>query len=670
MLPDMLGLRRRTEDDPATDAHVDPATGSTDVPENPDRPFPSHATGRRRVRSAVTLLLGLALTLAVAVLATVLLDASAWPHPVTHLRTEPFASPAFPESVAVVLLLVLLLVALIGRLWIALGVVGALVGLVGLVNLTKLELRNDPVYPSDVVFLGQPSFLLEMVSKSQLVMGALALVAVVLVAAGVGWLVGKLFPRLTKGTSRRGLVVVYAARLLVVLLCLGLLHVASNFNEKGNPWRAAFDSTGMRWRSWDQRVNYQRNGFVSGLLFNMHVDAMEKPNGYSKAAVDEITQRYERQAEEMNRGRTGTLDKTNVVIVLSESFSQPAWLKTVTFPRDLIPKTTATMNRTVSGKMLTPGFGSGTANTEYEVLTGQSLSQLSPQLSTPYEQLVSHYKTFPSAVDWFRAHGHEPIAIHPFSPRMYSRPQVYDAFGFDKFITKDTMSTKARGGGRFIDDASAYDEVLHQIKTNSKPVLAHLVTMQNHMPYGGQYGDPILPTSGLPKPYAQLAGQYARGISRTDDALADMMATLKKSPEPTTVIFYGDHLPPQVYPQSLVNKEGLVAAHQTPFLIWSNRTPLKHTDLPTTSPTQFMPKMFNAMNVPIPPWYALLTDLDAQVPAMDAGIAIDAQDQRVKPSELDPAAKKVLADYRMIQYDLSIGKRYSEKVMFGDAPAS
>ena len=84
----------------------------------------------------------------------------------------------------------------------------------------------------------------------------------------------------------------YAARLLVVLVCLGLLNLATNFNERGNPWRAAFDSTGLRWRSWDQRVNYQRNGFVAGLLFNMHVDAMEQPNGYSKAAVEAITQRY------------------------------------------------------------------------------------------------------------------------------------------------------------------------------------------------------------------------------------------------------------------------------------------------------------------------------------------------------------------------------------------
>jgi phosphoglycerol transferase MdoB-like AlkP superfamily enzyme len=460
---------------------------------------------------------------------------------------------------------------------------------------------------------------------------------------------------------------VRVTRVVVALICLALLGLANNFNEHDNPWRAAFDSTGLRWRAWDQRVNYQRNGFVAGLLFNTHVTAMAEPKGYSKSAVEAIAKRYQAKAASMNKGRSATIDKTNVVIVLSESFSQPAWLKTVKFPRNMIPKTTAAMQQTVSGRMLAPGFGSGTANTEYELLTGQSLSQLSPQLSVPYEQLVSHYEDYPSAVGYFLSHGHDAVAIHPFSPRMYARTQVFDTFGFSKFITKDDMKFKGRGGGRFIDDESAYKEVIHQIDTHDKPLLAHLITMQNHMPFGGQYDDPVNP-KGLPPKYARLAGQYARGIARSDDALADMFAKLKKSPEPTAVIFYGDHLPPQVYPQSLVEREGPLRAHQTPFLIWSNRKPLPHAKLPTTSPIQFMPKLFNALKVPIPPWYALLDDLDKEIPAMDSGIAVNPNDKRVKPSQLSPAAKKVLADYRMIMYDLSIGKRYTEKTMYGDTP--
>ena len=369
----------------------------------------------------------------------------------------------------------------------------------------------------------------------------------------------------------------------------------------------------------------------------------------------------------MNEGRTATIDKTNVVIVLSESFSQPAWLKTVKFPRDVIPKTTAAMQKTVSGRMLAPGFGSGTANTEYELLTGQSLSQLSPQLSVPYEQLVSHYKDYPSAVGYFRSRGHDPVAIHPFSPRMYARTQVFDTFGFAKFITKDDMKFKGRGGGRFIDDESAYNEVLHQIDTHDKPVLAHLITMQNHMPFGGQYDDPINP-KGLPPKYAEARRSVRprprpqrrrarRAVRQAEEvARADRGDLLRRPPAAAGL------------PADPGGARGRAHRHQTPFLIWSNRKPLPHTKLPTTSPIQFMPKLFNALKVPIPPWYALLDDLDKEIPAMDTGITVNPQDKRVKASQLTPAAKKVLADYRMIMYDLSIGKRYSEKTMYGDAP--
>jgi phosphoglycerol transferase MdoB-like AlkP superfamily enzyme len=655
----MSGLRTgvAAESTPESDPNTEAGSGATEK----GRRLPTLLT------RGVTIVGTLAITVLWAWLVTLVLDASNFPAPLNALRNRTFDAPALLPSVMVVWVFVILVLALIGRLWVSLGVVTALTALLGAVNATKLDLRNDPVVPSDLVFLGQPSFLFDMVPKSRLLTGAIGLVVVVLLAWAFGWLVAKVLPPLSRGLPRRGLIALRVTRVLVVVICLALLGLANNFNEKGNPWREAFDSTGLRWRAWDQRVNYQRNGFIAGLLFNTHVTAMAEPKGYSKAAVEEIAQRYQAQAAAMNKGRTATIDKTNVVIVLSESFSQPAWLKTVKFQNDLIPKTTAAMKKTVSGKMLAPGFGSGTANTEYELLTGQSLSQLSPQLSVPYEQLVSHYKDYPSAVGYFLDHGHTPVAIHPFSPRMYARTQVFKTFGFDKFITKDQMKFKGRGGGRFIDDASAYDEVRHQIDTHDEPVLAHLITMQNHMPFGGQYDDPIKPT-GLPPKYADLAGQYARGLSRSDDALAEMLAKLKKSPEPTAVIFYGDHLPPQVYPQSLVEREGALTAHQTPFLIWSNRKPLKHTELPTTSPIQFMPKLFDALNVPVPPWYALLDDLDKEIPAMDSGITVNPQDKRVKQSQLTPAAKKALSDYRMIMYDLSIGKRYSEKTMYGDAP--
>jgi hypothetical protein len=71
-------------------------------------------------------------------------------------------------------------------------------------------------------------------------------------------------------------------------------------------------------------------------------------------------------------------------------------------------------------------------------------------------------------------------------------------------------------------------------------------------------------------------------------------------------------------------------------------------------------------DAPVPPYFALLEELRAQVPAMDGGFMIDADDRRVDEAQLSPRATRVLDDYRMVQYDLSVGKRYSLRAMLGD----
>lgn len=637
-----------------------PQETGTEVADEPSRPRP-------RLRVVLTLAVTVALTLLWAGLAMLALNASSFPASLEALRTKAFEPVAWLPSLLVLWVVVLLVVALVGRLWLGLGIVTVLTAVLGMVNMTKMELRNDPVYPADVVFLSQPSFLFDMVSGSRLLTGAAALGLTLVVAWGVGRVAARFFPPVARQVGRRGLIALRTTRVVVVLLCLGLLNLASDFNEADNPWRAAFDATGLRWTYWDQRVNYQRNGFVPGLLFNTHITAMARPKGYSQERMQEIATRYRDLAARTNQGRTGSLDDTNIILVLSESFADPTWLKTVRMQQTPIPFTTRLMKRTVGGRMLAPGFGGGTANVEFELLTGQSLSQFKPQLSIPYEQLVPREKEFPSLVEWLSRRGHHPIALHPFSPRMYSRPEVFDIFGFEEFITKDTMTEKARLGGRFISDQAAFDETLLQMREHDDPLLLHLISMQNHMPYGGQYDDPHEVT-GLPPKFTKLAGQYARGLTRTDQAVQRYLGQLSKEEEPTAVIFYGDHLPAQVYPPDLARREGKLATHQTPYFIWSNKKKLSHRELPMTSPTQFLPQLFDAMEVPVPPYLALLSAVRAEVPAIDAGIAITPEGKRVKPGQLDAEAKRVLADYRMVLYDLSIGERYSQKVLFGDPP--
>lgn len=645
--------------------------GPTDGDGSRERPRRTPAAGRhrvtwgaRRARPWQVLVGGLLLSVVAATGLTLLLDASSWAEPGGSLVAAAEHPGAVAVSVLLVWVVVALLVALVGRLWLGLGLALAVALVLGAVNRTKIQLRSDPLLPSDVVYLGQPGFLLDMTRPGTVAWGVLGLVVVIGLAALLGRLVARWSPPLTRGVSRRRRWSVRGARLVVVAVCLGLLHLAAGFNQPSNPWRQAVEATGLTWASWDQSVNYQRNGFVPGMLFNAPVQPMTRPPGYSRAAVAEVVARYQRLADEHNQDRRGSLGDTNVVVVLSESFSQPAWLDGVGFPHDLVPRTTATMQRTLSGRMLAPGLGGGTANTEFEVLTGQSMSQLAPALVSPFEQMIAGQDSFPSAVGWLRDHGHETVAIHPFSPRMYSRPEVYDALGFDRFLSKDDMSFRSRGGGRFINDRAVFRQALREIETAERPVLAHLVTMQNHMPYEDQYDDTEPVPNALPGENNLAAGLYGEGLQRTDAALAELLRRLQSSPEPTVVVFYGDHLPPQVYPEDFLAEQTQLAQHQTPFLIWSNQEPLRHTDLPTTSPTQFLPLALQALDVPEPPWFALLDAVRAEVPALDAGLVVGPDGELLDHDDLSSRARAVLADYRLVQYDLSIGRRWSSAAMF------
>ena len=133
-----------------------------------------------------------------------------------------------------------------------------------------------------------------------------------------------------------------------------------------------------------------------------------------------------------------------MVVVLSESFGDPTEFKGIHLTADPIPFTHRVMERTPSGTMLAQKFGGGTANMEFEVLTGMSMSEFAPQLAIAYQMLVPAYASFPSAVERFEHLGHDAIAIHPFTTQMYRRASVYPLLGFDEFISQGELQVEDR----------------------------------------------------------------------------------------------------------------------------------------------------------------------------------------------------------------------------------
>jgi phosphoglycerol transferase MdoB-like AlkP superfamily enzyme len=187
------------------------------------------------------------------------------------------------------------------------------------------------------------------------------------------------------------------------------------------------------------------------------------------------------------------------------------------------------------------------------------------------------------------------------------------------------------------------------------------VTMQNHFPMGDSYDAPMT-VRGADGSTEDDAAAYLRGLNYSDRALRKFLTALTEREERTAVLFFGDHLPP-VWPDDVAEDNGVVGMRETPFLMWSNFATF-NAPQPVTSPVFLLPLLMDQLGAPLPPYYQLLLQLHAQIPAMRAGQLYDGEGNRLDRDELAPEAEQLLRDYRLVQYDLSVGQRWSQDAMF------
>lgn len=554
---------------------------------------------------------------------------------------------------------------------IAVAVLTALTLVVGYANYKKITVRMEPLYPSDLAFAREATFLGQMVGGTTIAtLAALVGLAVfsVLLSSRI---LARRYPRRRRRLQRREALLRGCGRTAIVVLSLGALGYSAQFNQTDNQVRAAYEAGGADWKPWFQRLNYYSNGFIGGLLYNTSVPAMAEPAGYDRAAMQDIALRYQARATQVNAGQSaGILAEANVILVLSEAFADPTLVEGVRYAEDPIPYTRRLMAQVPSGRMLTQQYGGGTANMEFEVLTGLSLSQFMPQMSSPYQMLLPEQSTFPSAVGNGHTFGRLAVAVHPYMTSMYKREQTYPVLGFEDFVGEDDMTAPDKlEDSEFVSDAAAFAEVVRQITDRDGPLLVNLVTMQNHFPMSDQYERPISVT-GLRGHYEKEAGGYGRGLRYTDVALRRFLTRLRALDEPTAVVFYGDHQP-GIWPENIQERNGNLAMRTTPFFFWAN---FGLSEDPVTaeytSPIYFLPLLHRAAGATVSPFYALLLDLYDAVPAMARGLVLGSDGEPLRAGDLSSEARRLLRDYRLVQYDLSIGHRYVEDQIFPQAVPS
>ncbi|MDN5372792.1 MAG: hypothetical protein PWR19_1838 [Carnobacterium sp.] len=546
------------------------------------------------------------------------------------------------------------LVSLIGNRWISSIGLLILTLCFGIATQQKMVFRGEPLYPSDLSMIKEWRFLIQMVDI-KIVIAALAGIGLAIILCV--FLVKKTKKNQTESKRLKW----FSRGIIFIVTSMALVYI-SNFNQLDNHFKESF-SPSAYWVPFSQQLNYKNNGFIPGFLYNLNAPAVDKPTNYSEEYIEELVLKYKDKANEINQSRTGSLSDTNIIYVMNESFSDPYALDGINISEDPIPKIRISMKSHLSGKVLSQGLGGGTANIEFEALTGLSMEPMAPNITTPYSQLTANMENFPSISSYLKNEGFATTAIHPFNTTMYKRNEVYKKLEFDTFIDETTIShNKIIEQNRYISDESSYKEVMDQIQNSKETDFIHLVTMQNHMDYSGKYPNTRFKFEGAAD--NNEAVNYLQDIEYSDIALQELLDTLDIFSEDTMVIFWGDHLP-GFYGNEIADLNGRVKMHETPLVMYTNFDK-KEEYIDTISPIYFINHILEKNDAPVQPFHALLRELEKVLPAFEKGIYLEegASELKITRDELNDETIELLEDYDTVMYDITTGSNYAEKLGF------
>lgn len=420
----------------------------------------------------------------------------------------------------------------------------------GLINNVVLSYRVTPLGAIDFQVV-KLSLILMYLTKTQRILLYCA-VGVLLLAIITLWIVGpKISGKVHYGKNTASIVGVLICVLIATNLAHNIKAISSDF---GNLVGA-----------------YKDYGFVYCFSSSMLDTGIKKPSDYGEEKTAELLSKLPAQ-------NTSPQIKPDVILIQLESFIDPKTIKGMTFSDDPAPIHTYLRENFSNGTLFVPSFGGGTANTEFEVLTGINLDNFGPG-EYPYKTIMLEESVESLAYN-LKNQGYSAHAIHNHTGNFYDRDKVYPRMGFDSFQSKEYMYDFETTPYGWCKDKVLTEEIMNALTYTDEengvgadnPRFVWTVSVQGHGAYPSEPvagSDNVIKISSenFTEPELCALQYYINQVWEMDMFLGSLISALENRDRPTLLIAYGDHLP-----SIGLESEDLTTgnSYATEYVTWNN----------------------------------------------------------------------------------------------------
>ena len=317
---------------------------------------------------------------------------------------------------------------------------------------------------------------------------------------------------------------------------------------------------------------YRDNGVPYSFLVTWVRTGIIKPQDYSPEKVRNIYSKGELGKDKIytpgDDDDTDVKKKPNIIYLQLESFIDPTEVKNVKFSKDPVPNYRKLMKEYSSGYLTVPAVGAGTANVEFEVMTGMSVKFFGPG-EYPYKSVLKETVCEAAPYD-MKTMGYSTHAIHNHRGAFYYRNKVFANIGFDTFTCLEYMNNVVKTPKNWAKDGILTEQILDALNSTKGSDYIYTISVQGHGKYPTEQvlEDPaITVTKAASDTQRWQYEYYANQVYEMDLFVKELTDTLKNYDEDVVLVMYGDHLPALDMTEDDMKNGSL---YQTEYVIWNN----------------------------------------------------------------------------------------------------